>query len=103
MTDVALKEALTDGTGAGVDIVWKPKEFLPQHPNGMNFKAYNGQGEMLCEKTYFSIGGGDISETGKRDERKDVYPFSRMKDILGWCNENNSYFWEYVAKYETLR
>ena len=23
-----------------------------------------------------------------------------MKDILGWCNENNSYFWEYVAKYE---
>ena len=66
----------------------------------MNFKAYNGQGEMLCEKTYFSIGGGDISETGKRDERKDVYPFSRMKDILGWCNENNSYFWEYVAKYE---
>ena len=100
LTDVALKEALTDGTGAGVDIVWKPKEFLPQHPNGMNFKAYNGQGEMLCEKTYFSIGGGDISETGKRDERKDVYPFSRMKDILGWCNENNSYFWEYVAKYE---
>ena len=100
LTDVALKEALTDGTGAGVDIVWKPKEFLPQHPNGMNFKAYNGQGEMLCEKTYFSIGGGDISENGKRDERKDVYPFSRMKDILGWCNENNSYFWEYVAKYE---
>ena len=23
-----------------------------------------------------------------------------MKDILGWCNDNNSYFWEYVEKYE---
>ena len=100
LTDVALKEALTGGTDTGIEIVWKPKEFLPQHPNGMNFKAYNAQGEMLCEKTYFSVGGGDISETGRRDAHKDVYPFSKMKDILGWCNENNSYFWEYVAKYE---
>ena len=95
LTDVALK-----GSDTGIEIVWKPKEFLPQHPNGMNFKAYNAQGEMLCEKTYFSVGGGDISETGRRDAHKDVYPFSKMKDILGWCNENNSYFWEYVAKYE---
>ena len=100
LTDVALKEALTGGSDTGIEIVWKPKEFLPQHPNGMNFKAYNAQGEMLCEKTYFSVGGGDISETGRRDAHKDVYPFNKMKDILGWCNENNSYFWEYVAKYE---
>ena len=67
LTDVALKEALTGGSDTGIEIVWKPKEFLPQHPNGMNFKAYNAHGEMLCEKTYFSVGGGDISETGRRD------------------------------------
>ena len=23
-----------------------------------------------------------------------------MKDILGWCNKYNSYFWEYVAQHE---
>ena len=48
----------------------------------------------------FSIGGGDISEDGKRQPEKDIYPYSKMKDILGWCNKYNSYFWEYVAKYE---
>lgn len=99
LTDVALREALNDAANSDVTIVWKPKEFLPQHPNGMNFKAYSN-GELICERTYFSIGGGDISETGERKTGKDVYPFGKMKDILGWCNENNSYFWEYVAAYE---
>lgn len=100
LTDVALKEALEDGENCKTEIVWKPKEFLPQHPNGMNFKAFDADGRLLREQVYFSIGGGDISTTGKRENRKDVYPFSKMKDILGWCNENNSYFWEYVAMYE---
>ena len=100
MTDVALIEALKDDQSPVVDIGWKPEEFLPQHPNGMNFKAYDSEGHLMGEKTMFSIGGGDISEDGRRQPEKSIYPYSKMKDILGWCNKYNSYFWEYVAQHE---
>ena len=100
MTDVALIEALKDDRSPRVDIIWKPGEFLPQHPNGMNFKAYDAEGNLMGEKTLFSIGGGDISEDGRRQPEKNIYPYSKMKDILGWCNKYNSYFWEYVAQHE---
>ncbi len=100
MTDVALIEALKDERSPRVDIIWKPDVFLPQHPNGMNFQAFDSEGHLMGEKTLFSIGGGDISEDGRRQPEKSIYPYSKMKDILGWCNKYNSYFWEYVAQYE---
>ena len=79
MTDVALIEALKEGSNPEVDIIWKPEEFLPQHPNGMNFKAYDADGHLLGEKTLFSIGGGDISEDGKRQPEKDIYELCLIK------------------------
>ncbi len=101
LTDVAILEALEGrDKSRKVDIVWKPKEFLPQHPNGMNFRAFDADGNFIKEKTYFSIGGGDISETGQREESKHIYPLSTMKEILQWCNDNNSFYWEYVAQHE---
>ena len=100
MTDVALIEALKDERSPRVDIIWKPDVFLPQHPNGMNFQAFDSEGHQMGEKTLFSIGGGDISEDGRRQPEKSIYPYSKMKDILGWCNKYNSYFWEYVAQHE---
>lgn len=100
LTDEAILESLKGDTDKKVEFLWKPKVFLPQHPNGMTFRAFNSEGDFIMEKTYFSIGGGDISETGKRNATNDIYPYTTMKDILGWCNDNNTYFWEYVAKYE---
>lgn len=100
LTDVALKEALDPENIGRLEIVWKPEKFLPQHPNGMRFEALDGDGRKMLEKTYFSIGGGDVSETGKREPSKSIYPHSKMKDILGWCNEHNSYFWEYIELFE---
>ena len=100
LTDVAITESLKGNSDKKVDIVWKPKEFLPQHPNGMTFRAFDGEKHLILEKTYFSIGGGDISENGKRNPAHDIYPYTTMKDILHWCNKNNTFFWEYVAKYE---
>ena len=51
MTDVAIIDVLSKI--APVNIVWKPKEFLPFHPNGMKFTADGGD-----EWTVYSVGGG---------------------------------------------
>lgn len=100
LTDVALMETLDPDNTGRLSIIWKSNEFLPQHPNALRLEAFDANGDKILEKTYFSIGGGDVSETGKREKAKSIYPHSTMKDILGWCNDNNSYFWEYVAMYE---
>ncbi len=51
------------------DLVWNRATMFPpgartQHPNGVRFKAYDAAGEVVCERTFFSIGGGFIVEDG---------------------------------------
>ncbi|MGM9775631.1 MAG: L-serine ammonia-lyase [Candidatus Coprenecus sp.] len=97
LTDVAISEALGDN----VEFDWRPKEFLPQHPNGMKFTALDSEGNRIDEQIYFSVGGGDISQSGKRDyQRKEIYPHTTMAQVLQWCNDRNCTFWEYVATFE---
>ena len=63
-------QAVIDGFPQGdVTIEWKPKEFLQVHPNGMKIASVNSDGDLYDKWTYYSIGGGDISDTGKRPER----------------------------------
>ncbi|MDD2242458.1 MAG: L-serine ammonia-lyase [Bacteroidales bacterium] len=95
LTDVAIKEILGE-----CNIIWQTDVFLPQHPNGMFFQAFDKDGRLIKSYTTFSIGGGDISDTGKRGSENSIYPHSKMKDILKWCLDNGMTFWEYVEKYE---
>ncbi len=96
-TDKALQEALNP---IPVAIEWKPETFLPQHPNGMEFIAYNENNRPTDRWITFSIGGGDISDTGKQQAAQNVYPLQTMKDILVYCREHGLHFWEYVQQYE---
>ncbi len=97
MTDVAIVNALKPH---GVEILWKPSESLPQHPNGLLFEAFDTDDNKLSEHLTFSIGGGDISDTGIRDPRQNIYPLSKMKHILEWCKDNGRNLWEFVEEYE---
>lgn len=97
LTDVAILETL----GADrCDIIWRGDVSLPQHPNGLTFKAFNYEGHLMDNWTTFSIGGGDISDTGLRAPREKIYPHTTMLDILNWCKDNGTSFWEYVERYE---
>ena len=117
LTDVAILEVLggfSQEELAGMDIGelrmagkncrcilnFRPETFLPQHPNGLFFEAYDNDGKIIDKWTTFSIGGGDISDSGKREEKATVYPHNKMEDILAWCKDNGTSFWEYVAVYE---
>ena len=95
MTDLAILSELGEEK---TEISWEPTVFLPAHPNGMEFEALDGQGEMVLKKTYFSVGGGDISEDGLRTVTKKVYELSCMEDILNHIG--NRKLWEYVADCE---
>ena len=99
MTDWAILSTLQ----APTEIVWQPDVILPFHPNGMLFKAFDAEKNLLGEWQVFSIGGGNLAEEGKTDESPEVYPLSKMTDILKWCGETGRTLWEYVYEYENQK
>lgn len=97
MTDMAIIDVL--GVNHKLEIVWKPKIFLPFHPNGMEFKAFDEHQELLGSWVVYSVGGGALSE-GKGDadlfNTPDVYDLNTMSEIMKWCETNGRSYWEYV-------
>ena len=94
MTDMAIEDVLR--SVAPVTIEWAPQTFLPFHPNGMTFRA-DGKDEW----TVYSIGGGALSEgNGVLGEGEDIYPMTKLVDIMHWCQHNGRAFWEYVKQCE---
>ena len=54
------------------DLVFHRDRMFPpgartQHPNGIRFTAFDAKGETLAQRTFFSIGGGFITEDGEAD------------------------------------
>lgn len=100
LTDKAILETLNGPEQERTEIRWQPDTFLPEHPNGMRFEAFDPAGILVGSRTVFSIGGGDISENGLREAAENIYPHSTMTDILVWCRNNGYSFWEYVYENE---
>ena len=98
LTDVAIVDVFENK--APVTINWQPDIFLPYHPNGMTFKSFNADGVMTDEWTVYSVGGGALEEEGKPAILPDIYPITRMTDILNWCEEKGKAYWEYVKDVE---
>ena len=42
------------------DLILNRKKSLPLHSNGMQFIAFDNQGNTLLEKRYYSVGGGFV-------------------------------------------
>lgn len=95
LTDQAILTELT--AVAPAEIVWKPETVLPFHTNGMTFKAYDASGAEFDSWTVYSVGGGDIVEEGQgRNEGPDIYPLTKIADILRHCEQTGKSYWEYV-------
>lgn len=73
-------------------IVFKFKESLDYHPNGMRFEAALIDGTIIS-KEYYSVGGGFIvdqdSEPDDQEVIKTQYPCHQAKDILNHCKTLN--------------
>jgi L-serine dehydratase len=80
-----------------VEIVWKPGETLPQHPNAMRFQGLGAGGRVVAEWTVFSVGGGAIREAGEAAPAgKSIYELRTMDSLLAWCRTNGTPLWRYV-------
>jgi L-serine dehydratase len=70
----------------GQDIVFHGDAVLPGHPNGMRFTALDNRGCVLDSRTYYSVGGGFITEEGEEQAlplRAPIpHPFESAADLL---------------------
>ena len=99
MTDVAILHVLEPV--APTEITWEPKVFLPFHPNGTLFEAFDEKGEKMESWTIYSIGGGTLAnETYNEQTVGKVYEMHTIKDIQAWCERTGHSYWEYVEQCE---
>lgn len=101
MTDVAIDEVLRPI--APLSIVWQPKVFLPYHPNGMKFVAFDAEGNRMNEWICYSVGGGALSEGEKSrwfNNKREVYQKNTLHEIQQWCENHGRGYWEYVEECE---
>lgn len=99
LTDRAILEVLTPHIPT--EILWAPETILPFHTNGMNYAAFDADGNQIASRTYYSIGGGDIVREGEsRTKAESIYKITKIKDIQRWCEKTGKSYWEYVDEIE---
>ncbi len=74
------------------DVMFPPGAKM-QHPNGLRLAAYDAEGAVLDERTYFSIGGGFIVEDGvdassEKPTTEVPFPFHTAAELLTTARAN---------------
>lgn len=98
LTDVAILDVLSHH--CKTEILWEPKLFLPFHPNGMKFQAFDAAAIERDNWTIYSIGGGNLADENTNNSSSDIYDMSTIKDIQAWCEKKGATYWEYVEQCE---
>jgi len=69
------------------------REAMAEHPNGMQFSAFDAAGALLRQAKYLSVGGGFVVTVGARNEkvltayRELPYPFTSGDQLLAMCRQ----------------
>jgi len=77
-----------------VELIFHRRQTLKEHPNGMQFSAFDDAGNLLRQEKYFSVGGGFVVRSGGHTERdfpghdRVPYPFESGDQLLGLCREH---------------
>lgn len=103
LTDKAIRDVFSK-YGEQVEILWYPDQTKPFHPNALTLKALSEDGQVLHQRTYYSVGGGKIVTDGENELNPvDVYPEAKcgnMSKLLEYCNSEGLQFWEVVIECE---
>ena len=69
------------------------REALAEHPNGMQFSAFDAAGSLLRQAKYLSVGGGFVVTVGATNEKvltayQEVpHPFTSGDELLAMCRQ----------------
>ena len=97
LTDKALAEVFIQDK---FDLVWKPDESLPDHPNGMRFEALGKDGQVQESWDVYSLGGGALSDGEALLEMLNPYELTHLTAILTACEASKETLWEFVLRHE---
>jgi L-serine dehydratase len=86
------------------DLLWRRDAMFPpgartQHPNGLRLKAFDAAGAVVDERTFFSIGGGFITEDSpegsvpeplpkEKQQAAIPFPFHNAAELLATAEAN---------------
>ncbi len=89
------------------DLLFRKRERLPHHPNGMRFEAFAADGGTLQSREYYSVGGGFVVNQDEAAENRIVadetrlpLPFGTADDLLRLCRDNGMSFAEIMLANE---
>ena len=70
------------------------REAMVEHPNGMQFSAFDAAGELLRQAKYLSVGGGFVVTVGAKNDHvltaynQVPYPFTSGDQLLALCKQH---------------
>ena len=91
---IHLKGQKTISFNPETDIEFFYDQRLPEHANGMVYKAFDQTGNLILQSTYYSIGGGFILKEWAETEDletnvKLLFPIQSGEDLKKHCNTQN--------------
>lgn len=93
------------------DLTFLRRESLPFHANGMRFEAFEADGAVLAERTYYSVGGGfvvsdEVAADGSKqkvvapDTTVLPHPFHSGAELLALCERERCTIAELMRRNE---
>jgi len=83
------------------DLLFHRRKSLPLHPNGMRFTAFDGDGALLDQRVYYSVGGGFVVDerTAGADELVAdhtplPHPYHTGADLLEMGERTGKKIWQ---------
>lgn len=89
------------------DVQLHMHQFLPLHPNGLRFRAFDAEGQLLQQETYYSVGGGFIVTEANfslpaAEKKPAPYPFNNAAELMAQCQAANLSIAELVMANECV-
>ncbi len=89
---IKLMDNVQIGFKEKTDLLFNKRETLPHHSNGMRYKAFGVDDNLLFEQDYYSVGGGFVVNQDEAaadrilEDKTDLpYPFSSGDELLALC------------------
>ncbi|MCU0445414.1 MAG: L-serine ammonia-lyase [Microscillaceae bacterium] len=75
------------------DVVFWLRDSLPFHPNGLIFRAYGADNQLISEEYYYSIGGGFVVQENEKPGAQNTvrlpYPIQKAEELSAWTQKMN--------------